>query len=266
MESVGRLAGGIAHDFNNLLAAIIGYADLVEEALPAGTAAHNDLAEIQKAARRAAGLTRQLLAFARRQVFAPQPLNLSELILDMDKLLRRLIGEDIELLTLAGASLWPVKADPGQIEQVLVNLVVNARDAMPDGGKLIIETANADLDAAYTREHIGVSPGPYVLLTVSDSGVGMSEEVKRHLFEPFFTTKEPGKGTGLGLATCYGIVKQHGGNVWAYSEVGHGTTIKVYLPCAERDAVPPARREAEVLLPRGPRRCCWSRMRTLCAH
>jgi PAS domain S-box-containing protein len=251
MESVGRLAGGIAHDFNNLLAAIIGYADLVEEALPAGTAVHSDLAEIQKAARRAASLTRQLLAFARRQVFAPQPLNLSELILDMDKLLRRLIGEDIELLTLPGAGLWPVKADPGQIEQVLVNLVVNARDAMPDGGKLIIETANADLDMAYAREHIGVNPGLYVLLTVSDNGVGMGEEVKRNVFEPFFTTKELGKGTGLGLATCYGIVKQHGGNIWAYSEVGHGTTIKVYLPCAEGDAATLARREAESLPPRG---------------
>jgi PAS domain S-box-containing protein len=251
MESVGRLAGGIAHDFNNLLAAIIGYADLVAGALPVGTAAHSDLAEIQKAARRAASLTRQLLAFARRQVFAPQPLNLSELILDMDKLLRRLIGADIELLTLPGADLQPVKADPGQLEQVLVNLVVNARDAMPDGGKLMIETANADLGAAYVRNHIGVHPGPYVLLAVSDSGVGMSEEVKRHLFEPFFTTKEPGKGTGLGLATCYGIVKQHGGNIWAYSEVGHGTTIKVYLPCAEGDAMAQARREAESLPPRG---------------
>jgi PAS domain S-box-containing protein len=251
MESVGQLAGGIAHDFNNLLAAIIGYTDLVAEALPAGTDAHSDLAEIQKAARRAASLTRQLLAFARRQVVAPRPLNLSELILDIDKLLRRLIGADIELLTLPCADLRPVKADPGQLEQVLVNLVVNARDAMPDGGKLIIETANVDLDATYVRDHIGVHPGPYVLLAVSDSGVGMSTDVKRHLFEPFFTTKEPGKGTGLGLATCYGIVKQHGGNIWAYSELGHGTTIKIYLPCAEGDAMTQARREAESLPPRG---------------
>jgi PAS domain S-box-containing protein len=251
MESIGRLAGGVAHDFNNLLAAIIGYADLVEEALPPDTSARSDLAEIQKAARRAANLTRQLLAFARRQVFAPHVLNLSDLILDMDKLLRRLIGEDIELSTLPGANLLPIKADPGQIEQVLVNLAVNARDAMPEGGKLIIETTNVVLDTAYAHKHIGVAPGRYVLLSVSDTGIGMSEEVKHHLFEPFYTTKEQGKGTGLGLATCYGIVKQHGGNIWAYSELGYGTTIKVYLPCVESGEAKPARREAEGQLPLG---------------
>jgi PAS domain S-box-containing protein len=250
MESIGRLAGGVAHDFNNLLAAIIGYADLLDEALPPATEARNDLAEIQKAARRAASLTRQLLAFARRQIVAPQPLSLSELILDMDNLLRRLIGENIELTTLPSADLWPIKADPSQIEQVLVNLVVNARDAMPEGGRLIIETANVVLDLAYVHEHISVIPGPYVLLTVSDTGTGMSEEVKRHLFEPFFTTKELDKGTGLGLATCYGIVKQHGGNIWAYSEIGHGTTIRVYLPCIE-DAADRARAETNQQLPCG---------------
>jgi two-component system, cell cycle sensor histidine kinase and response regulator CckA len=175
MESVGRLAGGIAHDFNNLLAAIIGYADLLEEALPDGTDAHSDLAEIQKAGRRAAGLTRQLLAFARQQVFAPRSFSLSELILDIDNLLRRLIGENIEQVTRPGADLRPVKADAGQIEQVLVNLVVNARDAMPDGGKVIVETTHADLDAAFAREHIGVSPGAYALLIVSDTGIGISD-------------------------------------------------------------------------------------------
>jgi PAS domain S-box-containing protein len=236
MESIGRLAGGIAHDFNNLLTAINGYIELAHDALPADHPITSDLAEAHKAAQRATTLTRQLLAFARKQPIEPHILNLNDLIHDMDKLLRRLIGEDIDLVTQPAADLGQVIADPGQIEQVLVNLAVNARDAMPEGGKLTIETRNIFLDAAYTHGHVNVTEGPYVLLAVSDTGVGMDAEVQSHVFEPFFTTKEPGKGTGLGLATCYGIVKQHGGFIWVYSEVGHGTTIKIYLSRVFEDA------------------------------
>jgi PAS domain S-box-containing protein len=232
MESIGRLAGGIAHDFNNLLTVITGYSQLALEQLSTGADVRDDLEEIQKAADRATSLTRQLLAFARRQIIEPRVLNLNDLIIDIDKLLRRLIGADIDLVTLPAADLGSVKVDPGQIEQVLVNLAINARDAMPNGGKLTIGTANVTLDQEYTRQHLGVKPGRYVLLAVSDTGVGMDAEVKRRLFEPFFTTKGPGKGTGLGLATCYGIITQHSGHIWVYSEPNHGTTFKVYLPCA----------------------------------
>ena len=230
MEAIGRLAGGVAHDFNNLLTAIAGYIELALLDSSMGSELRGDLSEIMKATMRAAGLTRQLLAFARKQIIDPHVFNLNDLVLDMDRLLRPLIGEDIELVTLPGSDLGHIKADPGQVEQILVNLAINARDAMPSGGKLTVETANIVLDDNFARGHVGVTPGPYVLLAVSDTGVGMSAEVQAHIFEPFFTTKEPGKGTGLGLATCYGIIKQHGGYIWVYSEVGQGTTFKIYFP------------------------------------
>ncbi len=230
MESVGRLAGGIAHDFNNLLMVIMGNTQLVYQAVQPNAAVGKDLETILEAAERAKNLTRQLLTFARKQILSPQTLNLNDLILNLDKLLRRVIGEDIELSMLPAANLWSVKADANQMEQVLINMAVNARDAMPNGGTLTLETANITLDEAYTRRHVEVKPGPYVMVAVNDTGAGMSPEVQSRLFEPFFTTKEAGKGTGLGLATCYGIIKQHGGNIWVYSEVGRGTTFRVYLP------------------------------------
>jgi two-component system cell cycle sensor histidine kinase/response regulator CckA len=233
MEAVGRLAGGVAHDFNNLLTAIIGYSDLLLMGLSQDNPLHRDVAEIKKAADRAASLTSQLLAFSRKQVLQPTVLDLNATVANIEKMLRRLIREDIQLVTVLDPTLERVKADPGQIEQVLMNLAVNARDAMPQGGKLTIETANAYLDEDYARQHLEVQPGPYVMLAVSDTGVGMNEETQSHLFEPFFTTKEVGRGTGLGLATVYGIVKQSGGHVWVSSEPGRGTTIKVYLPRIE---------------------------------
>ncbi len=236
MEAVGRLAGGIAHDFNNLLTAINGYSELLLRQLEVGNPIRANLEEINRAGERAAALTRQLLAFSRKQLLEPQVLDLNTLVSNIDKLLRRLIGEDIELVVVFGPDLGRVQADPTQLEQVIVNLVVNARDAMPQGGKIAIETDNAELDEAYTRQHVGVTPGRYVKLAVSDTGCGMDRQTQSHVFEPFFTTKEAGKGTGLGLSTVYGIVKQSGGNIWVYSEVGRGTTFKVYLPRAE-DAV-----------------------------
>jgi two-component system, cell cycle sensor histidine kinase and response regulator CckA len=233
MEAIGQLAGGIAHDFNNLLTAITGYMELALDQLPPAQPIYNDVAEAQKAAMRAATLTRQLLAFARKQIIDPQVLDLNSLVLELDKLLRRVLGEHIELITHPASDLKPVKVDSGQIEQVIVNLAVNAHDAMPAGGKLTIKTSNMMLGSDYAYQPAGIVPGQYVMLTISDTGSGMDAEVQQHLFEPFFTTKEPGKGTGLGLATCYGIIKQHGGHIGVDSETGHGTTFKIYLPSVE---------------------------------
>jgi PAS domain S-box-containing protein len=251
MEGVGQLAGGIAHDFNNLLTAITGYAEMARDSLASDDLIRQDLDEILKAAGRATSLTRQLLAFARKQNIEPHALNLNDLILEIDKLLRRLIGEDIELVVLPAPDLGMVKADPGQIEQVLVNLAINARHAMPGGGKLTIETRNVVLDEEEARQYLGVAPGAYIFLAISDTGVGMDPETQAHLFEPFFTTKGPGQGTGLGLATCYGIVKQHGGHISAYSELGHGTTFKIYLPRAAGPAPAGSARDETRELPRG---------------
>ncbi|MBM3933786.1 MAG: response regulator [SAR202 cluster bacterium] len=233
VESIGWLAAGVAHDFNNLLVPIMGYAELVSETMPPGDRAREDLNEISRAAEQARNLTRQLLAFSRQQVMEPQTFDLNQLILDMDKLFQRVIGENIELTSLPAEGIWPVCADPGQIQQVLMNLVVNARDAMHSGGKITVETSNAVLDDEYVALHPDATAGEHVMLAVTDTGTGMTDEVKRHLFEPFFTTKERGKGTGLGLATCHGIIRQSGGTIWVYSELGRGTTFKVYLPRAQ---------------------------------
>ena len=233
LEAVGRLAGGIAHDFNNLLSVILSYAEMLigDEAFTARGRA--ELEEIKRAGERAADLTRQMLAFSRQQVLEPKIIDLNDILANLHKMLGRVLGEDIELKLLPARQLGLVLADPGQLEQVIVNLVVNARDAMPQGGKLTIATSNVELDQGYANDHLGVSPGPYVLLGVSDTGVGMDKATQARIFEPFFTTKELGKGTGLGLSTVFGIVKQSGGNLLVYSEPGMGATFKIYLPRAQ---------------------------------
>ncbi|MGC1613280.1 MAG: PAS domain S-box protein [Candidatus Acidiferrum sp.] len=230
MEAVGRLAGGIAHDFNNLLTIIKGYAELALQRTGIQPELRADVMQIENASERASMLIRQLLAFSRRQVLQPKVIDLNAIVLGLDKLLARLMGEHIEMATRCGASVGNVKADPAQVEQVIMNLVVNARDAMPKGGRLTVETFNVDLDSTYARDHVSVKPGAYVMLAVSDTGMGMSPDTVAHIFEPFFTTKESGQGTGLGLSTVYGIVKQSDGYIWVYSEPGKGTTFKVYLP------------------------------------
>ncbi len=233
MEAVGRLAGGVAHDFNNLLTVITGYSDLILQGLAADDPMRPEMAEVRKAAERAALLTRQLLAFSRQQLLEPRLLDLNQVVTEIEPMLRRLLGEDFRLTASLAPQLGRVKADPGQVEQVIMNLAVNARDAMPTGGQLSIETCNALLDEVYAQGHTSVVPGRYVMLATSDTGSGMDQETLAHIFEPFFTTKERGMGTGLGLSTVYGIVKQSGGYIWAYSELARGTTFKIYLPRVE---------------------------------
>ena len=237
MEAVGKLAGGVAHDFNNLLTAITGHSEMCLKRLTPENSLHRHIDQIKKAGDRAAALTRQLLAFSRKQILQPEVLDLNHIVLELSKMLQRLIGEDIDLLMGLAADLGKVKADPNQLEQVLMNLVVNARDAMPKGGKLTIETSNVHLNGEFGDRHVSVPAGDYVMLAVSDSGCGMDAETQARIYEPFFTTKEVGKGTGLGLATVYGIVKQSEGSIWVYSEVGRGTTFKIYLPSVKCSVV-----------------------------
>lgn len=250
MEAVGRLAGGVAHDFNNLLTTILGYCEMLLSSLPKRDPHRGEIKEIKDAADRAAALTRQLLAFSRRQVLAPRVMDLNETLSELDKMLRRLIGEDIELAMRLDPKLSRVRADPGQITQVIMNLAVNSRDAMPRGGRLLIETRNVTVDEGVLSRHDFVAPGPYAQIAVSDTGCGMSPEVQSHLFEPFYSTKEKGKGTGLGLSTVYGIIKQSNGYIWAYSEIGKGTAFKIYLPPTDGRA-PAAKAAGEGESPRG---------------
>lgn len=251
MESIGRLAGSVAHDFNNVLTAILGYTELALGGLPADSPVQNDLQQIQFATIHASQLTRQLLAFARKQPNEPATIQLNALLIERQQFLRQLVGEDIDLLVHTTPTAVSTRVDPAQLEQVIVNMVINARDAMPAGGTLLIETDAVILDENYARMHVGVSPGTYALLSISDTGIGMDENTRQHMFEPFFTTKEPGKGTGLGLATSYGIITQHGGYIWYYSEIGQGTTFKIYLPLVSTAHQQAATEERVSDLPRG---------------
>lgn len=231
MEAIGRLAGGVAHDFNNLLTAIFGFGEFILNELEEGAPAHQDMQELLKAASRAETLTGQLLAFSRRKPVSPKVLSINTVVEDMDRMLRRIVGEDVDVATVLAPDLWNVRIDPGSLEQVIVNIAVNARDAMPEGGKLSIETQNVELDESYAQSRrVSVEAGAYAVVAISDDGTGMDEATRRNIFEPFFTTKDAGKGTGLGLSTCYGIVKQAAGYIWVYSEIGKGTTFKIYLP------------------------------------
>ncbi|MBC8204341.1 MAG: PAS domain S-box protein, partial [FCB group bacterium] len=251
MEAIGLLAGGVAHDFNNILTIILGQCELGLMPLNIEDPIYSKFKEIQQAGESAANLTRQLLAFSRKQTLELKVVDLNNVIANIDKMLRRIIGEDIDFKTIKEPNLWEVKVDPGQIEQVMVNLAVNARDAMIGGGKLTIELANVELDETYTRIHIGANPGPHVMLAISDTGIGMTEEVIKHIFDPFYTTKEVERGTGLGLSTVYGIVKQCGGNIWVYSEPGKGTTFKIYLPKAVEEAEKISQKVSLKELPKG---------------
>ena len=253
MEAIGRLVGGIAHDFNNLVQAINGYTELLLARLPAGEPLHHHALEIRRSGDRAAALTRQLLAFSRQQVLEPRVLDLNTVVVNIEQLLRRVIGEDVEFETALAPGLGPVRADAVQLEQVLVNLVVNARDAMPDGGTLTIETRDVTLSEDDQREAFSIRPGPYVLLAVADTGCGMDAETRTRAFEPFFTTKSPGHGTGLGLSTVYGIVKQSDGYIWLDSEPGHGTRVRIYLPRVDEpvEAIEPRRDGLPAASPRG---------------
>lgn len=256
MEAIGTLAGGVAHDFNNMLSVILGYAQLIKDQASSETTINRFATEVENAAIRSRDLTRQLLAFSRKQVITPRVVNFNDIIGSIQKTLARLIGEDIEIRTVLAEGLWNVKIDPLQVEQILMNLAVNARDAMPDGGKLTIETSNAHLDEDYCRHHYGFMPGTFAVLMVSDNGIGMDQDTLAHVFEPFFTTKGVGKGTGLGLATVYGIVTQNEGVINVYSEKGQGTTFKIYLPCSsdhadlsrKREAIPLERCTGSILL------------------
>ena len=239
LEAVGRLAAGISHDFNNLLSVILGYTGELLENAPA-TGGREELDQIRIAGERAAELVRQLLIFSRQQMLSPKIVDLNVLVGNLTRMLGRLVGEQIELAFLPGVDLGLVKADPGQLEQVVTNLVVNARDAMPTGGKLTIANCNIELGVPYSKDHFGVTPGPYVMVSVSDTGVGMDRATQQQIFEPFFTTKAPGKGSGLGLSTVFGIVKQSHGHIWVYSEPGHGTTFKLYFPRTDVEAIKPA--------------------------
>lgn len=251
LEAVGRLAGGISHDFNNLLTVILGYSDITLRQLTPDHPLRRNLDEIVRASERAAALTRQLLAFSRKQVMQPKVFGINNVVIELEKMLRRMIGEDIELRVSLNPDIGNIKADPVQLEQVIMNLVVNARDAMPKGGKLTIETSNVYLDQTYAKDHMSVEPGSYVMLAISDTGCGMDKETRQHIFEPFFTTKAQGKGTGLGLSTVYGIVKQSGGNIWVYSEEDRGTTFKIYFPQVMEEAEEYRRVTAKPEAPRG---------------